>query len=128
LSCIYIIFLAAVDSSAFDEVKTVPKIYDQQPTVVFNVKATLNKTQLKHHVKGASFVGKFSGPGFVAFGHNLDEGWGIGPDLPGCCGIFCWACCFCGTWPCSPMTGHGVNKFKSDFNAGMAPKPGQGMA
>eukprot|EP01034_Spumella_vulgaris_P031813 gene31813-39298_t len=85
------------------------------------------KTQLKHHVKGASFMGKLDGPLMVAFGHSHPEGWGVGPDLPGCLGTCCWCCCMFG-WPCSPPVGPAGAKGKSDFNASIFPKKGKGIA
>jgi hypothetical protein len=59
----------------------------------------------------------------VAFGHGLDGGYGLGPDIPGCA-WFCWFCCCC----CSVPGGPGVAKMKSDFNNSIFPKKGEGIS
>ncbi len=76
-------FVLSLYSSNYDKVKTFPKIDDQLPVLKFNLDAVLNGTPLKHHIKGASMMGKLDGPALVALGHSHAEGWGVGPDLPG---------------------------------------------
>lgn len=113
-----------VRSSNFDPVKTFVKVGDQMPTLVANVVNFLANKPLTHHVKGKSFEGKFNGPGMVALGHGLPDGYGVGPELPGCClGWCCWFCCCCQT-PQGPR----VAKMKSDFNLTVIPRPGKGLS
>jgi hypothetical protein len=114
-------------SSAYDPVKTYPKIEDALPTLLANVYATLdgNGASLKHHTKG--FKGKIDGPLLVALGHNHPDGYGVGPDLgTGCLGWTCFMCCCLGM-PCSLPAGKGASKMKTDFNASVTPKKGMGM-
>lgn len=113
-------------SSNYDPIKTYPKIDDQMPVLVKNVAAALNKTPLTHHVKGASYFGRLDGPLLVALGHGHADGYGLGPDLPGCLGWLCWGCC-CFGWPCSAPAGRQSAKAKSDFNNTIKPKPGVGL-
>ena len=106
--------------------KTYPRIDDQMPVLKFNVNAVLEGTPLKHHIRGASMFGQFSGPALVALGHGHPDSWGLGPDMPGCCATFCWCCCFFG-YPCSPPVGRRSANFKADFNYSVKPKPGVGI-
>ena len=68
-------------------------------------------------------MGKIEGPMMVAFGHELPEGYGVGPNLPGCMGGCCWICCCCQT-----PAGHQTAKAKSDFNNSVIPKKGKGLS
>jgi hypothetical protein len=108
-------------------VKTYPRIDDQLPTVFHNIEAHLVKKPLKSHVRGANFMGQINGPMLVAFGHDHPEGYGLGPNLPGCMGTCCWCCC-CFGGPCSTPAGPAAAKMKGDFNRdGVKPKPGIGI-
>jgi hypothetical protein len=98
------------------------KINDQLPDILTNIDAVVNKKPLVAHQRGKSFFGQADGPMMVAFGHGLDEGYGVGPALPGCMGCCCWVCCCCQT-----PAGHQTNKMKSDFNASVTPKKGKGI-
>lgn len=111
------------DCSSYDSVKIAPKIKDQLPVLLENIDASLHSRPLKHHVKGQSFEGRFGGPGMVALGHGLDEGYGVGPELPGCLGCFCWFLCGCQT-PAGPRSA----KLKTDFNASVMPRLGKGIS
>lgn len=115
------------DCSDYDPVKTYPRIDDQLPTLYANIEAVLSDNALLHHVRGKSFTGQFKGPLMVALGHDHPEGYGVGPDLPGCLGGCCWFCCCCGP-PCSTPAGPGVAKAKSDFNQSVFPHPGKGLS
>lgn len=103
--------------------KTSPHVEDQLPTVLYNVQAVVGMRPLKDHKIG--FMGKTIGPMMVAFGHELPDGRGIGPDIPACNGL-CWVCC-CFGMPCSIPAGKGVAKTKSNFNNTVYPKKGKGM-
>jgi len=105
--------------------KSFPGFKDQVATLVDNVYATLFHTPFKKYTKG--FMGSLQGPAFVTLGHNHPKGFGIGPDLPGFAGLLCWTCCLFG-YPCSPPAGHGTAKFKSNFNKGIKPAVGKGIA
>lgn len=104
-----------------DPIKAATKIVDQLPILQFNLDAFLagaaysfvcaslrdahwaaahTGRPLKHHVLGASFMGKTTGPVMVAFGHGMPDGLGVGPELPGCMGGCCWFCC-CVGGPCA---------------------------
>jgi NADH dehydrogenase FAD-containing subunit len=114
------------DVSAYDHVKTYTKIADQLPTIVKNVDALLLKKQLTAHKRNASFYGQLKGPLLVAFGHDLPNGVGVGPDLPGFLGICCFACC-CFGYPCQHPQGHNSNAMKSNFNTTIKPQAGKGI-
>ena len=105
--------------------KAYPNLNDKVPTLVNNVLAAIENKPLKTYSPG--FMGKLTGPMLVAFGHDHPEGYGVGPDLPGCGGVCCFLCC-CFGLPCSPPAGHGAAKQKSEFNNGFGPKPGKGMS
>ncbi len=107
--------------------KTYPRLDDQLGTLLPNVEAKLANKPLKDHQRGRSFQGQMQGPVMVAFGHGVADGYGVGPDLPGCAGLCCWMCCCCGP-PCSTPAGPGVEKAKNDFNYTITPKPGKGIA
>jgi len=94
-------------------------------TVIKNVVATLEGHALSVHKP--TFYGGLKGPLAVAFGHGHPDGYGVGPDLPGCCGCLCWTCCIFGL-PCSPPAGKGVMKMKSDFNLSVKPTKGKGYS
>eukprot|EP01040_Poterioochromonas_malhamensis_P016314 gene16314-18490_t len=114
---------AVGDCTNYDKVKGFPRIGDHLPVALFNLEAVLKKQALKHHVKGVSFMGKIEGPMMVAFGHELPEGYGVGPALPGCMGGCCWVCCCCQT-----PAGHCTANMKSDFNKSVVPKKGKGIS
>jgi len=96
-------------------------------TLLPNIEAKLNNRALKEHKRGASFMGQLQGPALVAMGHGHPEGYGVGPDLPGCAGFCCWLCCFFGM-PCSPPAGHAVAQMKNDFNYTIQPRKGKGIS
>jgi len=108
---------------------TVSKTYvgfqDQIPVVVGNVLATLHNTDLRSYIRG--YFSSMRGPIFVALGHNHEDGFGIGPDLPGLMGFICWACCVFG-YPCAPPAGEYSLKYKSNLNNSISPKPGRGFS
>lgn len=115
-------------STNYDTVKTYPKIDDQIAVVKQNIVAFLAGKPLVHHTKNSSFMGKMHGPIVVALGHDIEEGYGLGPDLPGTCLPFCcWLCCCFGS-PCSTPAGKGVAKMKSDLNSSIIPRPGKGLS
>ena len=109
-------------SSNFYTDKTYVKINDVLPTLLANIDAYFNKQALKQHQKGAGFMGQVEGPMMIAFGHGLPDGYGIGPNLPGCMGGCCWFCCCCQT-----PAGHQTAKIKSDFNKSIFPQKGKGL-
>ncbi len=115
------------DCCDFDRAKTYPKIYDQMATVRHNVLAALENKPLRHHVRHASFMGRLEGPLMVALGHDLDDGYGVGPDCPGLLGSLCWLGCFL-SWPCTYPAGRLVNTAKSEFNASIRPRKGKGFS
>jgi hypothetical protein len=115
-------FYVLFTSSNYDPIKTYIKIDDQMPVLMHNIQAVLNNKALKQHVKGQSWEGKIKGPVMVAMGHGLSEGYGLGPELPGCMGCCCWFICCC-----SAPRGHFVNKMKSDFNYTVKPQLGKGI-
>ncbi len=94
-----------------------------------NIDAITSNKPLQHHKKGVGMMGQMHGPPIVALGHDISDGYGVGPDLPGTCLPFCcWFCCCLGTAPCSTPAGHGVSKMKSDFNGTIIPRPGKGIS
>jgi hypothetical protein len=115
------------DSSNFDPVKVYPRLDDQLTTLVPNIEAKLAGEAMKDHKRGATLFGSVQGPMLVALGHGLEEGYGLGPDLPGFSGFCCWLCCCCGP-PCSTPAGKGVAKAKTDFNYTVVPQIGKGIA
>jgi hypothetical protein len=94
---------------------------DQLPTMTANVDRFFASKPLISHIKGKSFFGQIDGPLMIAFGHDLSNGYGIGPNLPqpfACC---CWfVCC------CQAPSGHLTNVIKSCFNNSIHPVKGSG--
>eukprot|EP01041_Mallomonas_annulata_P011310 gene11310-23664_t len=115
---------AVSDCSSYDPVKLAIKSDDQFMTIAKNALATVEDRPLIAHKKG--FFGHIDRPMIVAFGHNHPDGYGVGPDLSGFPGCLLWTCC-CFGYPCSPPAGHGVSKFKSDFNKSVKMTKGQGI-
>jgi hypothetical protein len=94
---------------------------DQLPTMVTNVDHFFSSKPLIIHAKGKSFFGKADGPGMIALGHDLPDGYGIGPSLPQPCTCCCWFLCCCQT-----PAGHLTNVVKSNFNNSLHPVKGSG--
>lgn len=116
---------AVGDCSSHDNVKIYPKIDDQMPTIIKNVVATLEGHALTPHKK--TFYSSIKGPMAVSLGHGHPDGYGVGPDLPGCLGCVCWTCC-CFGMPCSPPAGKGVMKMKTDLNLSIKAIKGKGYS
>ncbi len=69
-------------------------------------------------------MGQIQGPVVVSLGHDVEGGYGVGPDLPGTVLPFCcWLVCCC-----SPPAGSIVSKMKSYLNASVVPRPGKGIS
>lgn len=118
--------LLFIYSSNFDTVKIYPRLDDQLITLAPNIEAKLAGKPLKDHKRGATLYGSAQGPMLVALGHGVEDGYGVGPDLPGCPGFCCWLCCFVGP-PCSTPAGREVSKFKTEFNYKVIPQIGKGI-
>ena len=127
------------DCCDFDSNKSIIRVKDQLPTVVMNIAAFLEKRPLFDHKKGASMNAQIVGAPLVALGHGLPgklecphtrqprysvgaDGYGLGPNLPGCPGLCCWLCCCCST-PAGSLS----KKMKTDFNKSVKPQPGKGI-
>lgn len=109
-----------------DHVKTFIRVEGQLPYIHKNILAKVRNLNLQKHVHGKSFREQIKGPLLVAFGHDLPNGYAIGPDFPGMLGFCNWLCCFCGP-PCSTPAGKISLKMKNDFNKSVTPKKGRGI-
>lgn len=114
----------SIVSSSIDDAKIGAKIGEQADALVLNILASLEGRPLKSYKKG--MMGNLTGPMLVALGHGHPQGYGLGPNCPGCVGFMCWFCCCIGG-PCSPPAGSGAAKAKSDFNKSVKPQIGKGL-
>ena len=114
---------AVGDVSNRDPVKSFVRVNDQMPILVANINLFAENKPLQVHVKGKSFMGQINGPMLVALGHDLPNGYGLGPNVPGYWLSSCLYLCWCGT-PAGRMS----NNIKSDFNKNVIPRKGVGIS
>jgi hypothetical protein len=120
-------FVTIYYSANVNKLKTVPPLEDQLPAVLHNLCEALAVPPKPLADYQPGFGGTMTGPLIVVLGHGIEDGFGVGPDLPGSFLPFClWLCCCFGP-PCSTPAGKFSTKFKSDFNLSITVKKGEGM-
>ena len=117
---------AVGDVSSLTQVKGAAIGKDQITLVPANISCIAKGCEQAVWVPSFPF-GVVTGPLLVALGHDVEGGYGVGPNLPGCfCSWFCFCCC-CAGGPCQAPAGAGVAKMKNDWNNTVFPSVGFGM-